>query len=397
MIAELVQKYQLRAEPQPPSLITMHTPAGLDVDEEEHYLRERILQLWSQQGEDISCIDGILEIMRTLKSEGDVNVKFEHEDGLRIAVELAPFMDSASATRPDLILYHILIWKTAGDSMWTMERRPNEQNVVPYLPALLEASLHEMTAEICSTGSHLLPQQQDITDEVRKSLADTEWQEEDWQEISILEFVNATLPSKIAQAKGPTNQPVIPIVVAKDRNLSWREARDSDRVSGDTVFEAPNNNSYVRTADIRTLYENRPELMKRMCLGQLACEYRVLTPRQHGYEKAKNSINEDTGVGPNSDVLVAGTSDVFAPKTMMLKNEKILIRRQEVMAAPNLLYSGCTSKHGNQLMWSHWEKLEDVTGEQIEEETESQKSVREQIFPLSVFPILEDESEEDDR
>ena len=94
-------------------------------------------------------------------------------------------------------------------------------------------------------------------------------------------------------------------------------------------------------------------------------------------------------------MLVAGTSDVFAPKTMMLKNEKILIRRQEVMAAPNLLYSGCTSKHGNQLMWSHWEKLENVTGEQIEEETESQKSVRQQIFPLSVFPILEDESEED--
>ena len=163
----------------------MHTPAGLNVDEEERFLRERTLQLWSQQREDISCIDGILEIMSTLKSEGDVNVKFEHEDGLRIAVELAPFMDQASATRPDLILYHILIWKTAGDSMWTMERRPNEQNVVPYLPALLEASLHEMTAEICSTGSHLLPQQQDITDEVRKSLADTEWQEEDWQEISV--------------------------------------------------------------------------------------------------------------------------------------------------------------------------------------------------------------------
>ena len=397
MIAELVQKHQVRAEPQPPSLITMHTPAGLDVDEEERYLRERILQLWSQQGEDISCIDGILDIMRTLKSEGDVNVKFEHEDGLRIAVELALFMDPASVTRPDLVLYHILIWKTAGDSMWTMERRPNEQNVVPYLPALLEASSHEMTAEICSTGSHLLPQQQEISDEVRMLLADTEWHYEDWQEISILEFVNASLPGKIARAKGPTNQPVIPIVVAKDRNLSWREATDSDTVSEYSIFEAPNHNSYVRTADIRTHYENRPERMKRMCLGQLACEYRVLKPSGHGYEKAKNSINEDTGVGPNSDVLVAGTSDVFAPKTMMLTNEKILIRRQEVMAAPNLLYSGCTSKHGNQLMWTHWEKLEKVTGEQIEEETESQKSVRQQIFPLSVFPILEDESEEDDR
>ena len=394
MIAELVQKHQVRAEPQPPSLITMHTPAGLDVDEEERYLRERILQLWSQQGEDISCIDGILEIMRTLKSEGDVNVKFEHEDGLRIAVELAPFMDPASATRPDLILYHILIWKTAGDSMWTMERRPNEQNVVPYLPALLEASSHEMTAEICSTGSHLLPQQQEISDEVRMLLADTEY--EDWQEISILEFVNASLPGKIARAKGPTNQPVIPIVVAKDRNLSWREATDSDAVSGYSIFEAPNHNSYVRTADIRTHYENRPERMKRMCLGQLACEYRVLKPSGHGYEKAKNSINEDTGVGPNSDVLVAGTSDVFAPMTMMLKNEKIMTRRQEAMAAPNLLYSGCTSKHGNQLMWSHWEKLESLTGGQDVEETEGQKSVRQHIFPLSVFPILQDESEEDD-
>ena len=394
MIAELVQKHQVRAEPQPPSLITMHTPAGLDVDEEEHYLRERILQLWSRQGKEISCIDGILDIMRTLKSEGDVNVKFEHADGLSIAVELAPFMDPASATRPDLVLYHILIWKTAGDSMWTMERGPNEQNVVPYLPALLEASSHEMTAEICSTGSHLLPQQQEISDEVRMLLADTEY--EDWQEISILEFVNASLPGKIARAKGPTNQPVIPIVVAKDRNLSWREATDSDTVSEYSIFEAPNHNSYVRTADIRTHYENRPERMKRMCLGQLACEYRVLKPSGHGYEKAKNSINEDTGVGPNSDVLVAGTSDVFAPKTMMLKNEKIMIRRQEAKIAPNLLYSGCTSKHGNQLMWSHWEKLESLTGEQDVEETEGQKSVRQQIFPLSVFPILEDESEEDD-
>ena len=307
----------------------MHTPAGLNVDEEERFLRERTLQLWSQQREDISCIDGILEIMSTLKSEGDVNVKFEHEDGLRIAVELAPFMDPASATRPDLILYHILIWKTAGDSMWTMERGPNEQNVVPYLPALLEASSHEMTAEICSTGSHLLPQQQEISDEVRMLLADTEY--EDWQEISILEFVNASLPGKIARAKGPTNQPVIPIVVAKDRNLSWREATDSDTVSGYSIFEAPNHNSYVRTADIRTHYENRPERMKRMCLGQLACEYRVLKPSGHGYEKAKNSINEDTGVGPNSDVLVAGTSDVFAPKTMW-KSEKIMIRSMEAMA-----------------------------------------------------------------
>ena len=94
--------------------------------------------------------------------------------------------------------------------------------------------------------------------------------------------------------------------------------------------------------------------------------------------------------------MLGQTSDVFAPETMMLKNAKIMIRRQDTKTAPNLLYSGCTSKHGNQLMWSHWEKLESLTGEQDVVETECQKSVRQQIFPLSVFPILEDESEEDD-
>ena len=83
----------------------MHTPAGLNVDEEERFLRERTLQLWSQQGEDISCIDGILEIMSTLKSEGDVNVKFEHADGLSIAAELAPFMDPGELVWDILALF----------------------------------------------------------------------------------------------------------------------------------------------------------------------------------------------------------------------------------------------------------------------------------------------------
>ena len=93
---------------------------------------------------------------------------------------------------------------------------------------------------------------------------------------------------------------------------------------------------------------------------------------------------------------MAGTLDLAAPQAMLLKNEKLMVRRQAVQAVPCLLYSGCSSKHGNQLMWSPWERLEQVTGEQIEEETDDQKNVRQQIFPLSVFPSLEDESEDDD-
>ena len=43
------------------------------------------------------------------------------------------------------------------------------------------------------------------------------------------------------------------------------------------------------------------------------------------------------------------------------------------------------------MMWDHWQRLENVTGEQDEEETENQKRVRLQIFPFSVFPVVKDD------
>ena len=101
-------------------------------------------------------------------------------------------------------------------------------------------------------------------------------------------------------------------------------------------------------------------------------------------------------LAPDSKALVAGTLDLAAPQAMLLKNEKLMVRRKAVRAVPCLLYSGCSSKHGNQLMWSPWERLEQVTGEQNEEETDDQKKVRQPIFSLSVFPTLEDEIEDDD-
>ena len=60
------------------------------------------------------------------------------------------------------------------------------------------------------------------------------------------------------------------------------------------------------------------------------------------------------------------------------------------------LFSGCSSEHVNQLMWSPWQQLEEVTGIQEQEETENQEKTRLQIFPLSVFPSIEEENENDD-
>ena len=93
---------------------------------------------------------------------------------------------------------------------------------------------------------------------------------------------------------------------------------------------------------------------------------------------------------------MAGTNNIAAPDTMMLKNGKIMKRRQDVDAVPILLFSECSSEHANQLMWSPWQQLEEVTGIQEQEETENQKKIRLNIFPLSVFPCIEEDSENGD-
>ena len=51
--------------------------------------------------------------------------------------------------------------------------------------------------------------------------------------------------------------------------------------------------------------------------------------------------------------------------------------------------------HGNQLLFEPWAHLEDVGGIQDEEETESQKIRRLQIFPCSSIPFAQDGDEDD--
>ena len=375
----------------PLSLITMHTSEEQDVTDEELYLRGRAVQLAKSQRADIDCVSAIVNIMKALKTEGILNIKFDYGDGQEIGAQLREFLDQEQEVKEDLLLYHILIWKTSGVGNWTMERHPGELKVVAYMPAFLEASALEMSAEICSSGDHLVYDDEGVSEEVKELIEN----EENWTEISLLEFVNEAIPvHKLGKAKGSASQPVIPIIVSKDRNLSWRSAVDSDNHNGESVFETVESRSYVRTSsDVRIQYENRAEDMSEMVLGELASKYRILKPSGHGYEKAKSSINEETLIGPLTDQLVAGTSNVAAPETMMLKNGKIMKRRQDVEAVPILLFSGCSSEFGNELMWSSWRKLEEVTGIQEGQETEQQKKTRLQVFPLSVFPSVEESSD----
>ena len=133
--------------------------------------------------------------------------------------------------------------------------------------------------------------------------------------------------------------------------------------------------------------------MKQMTLGQFASEYKLLYPSRRGYEAAKSTIDEQSKLGPNSDQLIAGTQDLWAPQAMMLLHGVIMKRRNE-KAALSLSHRGKTNKYATMLLWSPWTELEDVTGEQDEDETDEQKRNRLSVFPASIFPahMYEDDS-----
>ena len=372
----------------------MFTPEGVQVSDFEQQLRGRIVQLGdSLEGGD--CVQGVLKIMATMRKEGLGRLEFDREDGTDIGRALRPFMENQNQqVKIDILTYHILIFKTAGSNVLTMRRDPGESKVIPYIPAIFEASALAMSAELCIEGEYLQPIERDISDEVKESIVD----HGNWQEISLLEYVNACLPAdKIERVQGPTSEPIVPVKTDKDRKLLWRSAQDSDNQNGETVFQGEMEELYVRQhSDIRILYENLPERARAMVLGQLLSQYKLLWPSDNGFARARESIDDVTKVGPDSDQRVAGTPEIAAPQTILLANGKIMKRRTYGIAVPLILPSGFIGKLGNQLMWTPWRFLEDVTGDQDDEETEVQRQIRLELFPRSVFPAGVDSDDSGD-
>ena len=397
-IARLAEQHQKTGDPEPISLMTIYTPVGLNVTEAELSMRGRAIQLADRFGKETSEVDAIREIMEVLRQEGLDEVDFQRDHLKSIRDELFLITSTSQEDHKELTLYHTLLWKTGGDGMWTMQRRPSDCDVVPYIPALLGASKMPMSAKITSSDDHILSKECLISEELKAVLRD-EQTIDNWQEISFLEFINSTLPSgKVPPAMGPTSQTIIQVITTKDRNLTWRAARDSDNETGEAIFQSEAQRLYVRTdSDVRKLYEDRPGRMDGMRLGQFASEYYLIKQNHDGFENVKNSIDEETNLGPNSSDLVAGTISTFAPKAMRLVNGKIMKKRIEDKAVPHLLFSGLMSRHGSELMWTPWKNLEEITGDQDEKESAEQRRTRLQIFPLSRFSYIDEDSDDDEK
>ena len=246
-----------------------------------------------------------------------------------------------------------------------------------------------MKAETVTNGESYQSEESHLRADVAKCIEDPE----NWTEVSILEFFNSALP-KSCQLQGLKSQPIVQVISSKDKKLNWKDACDNDDVNGEEVYASETSGKlYVRRqTDVRILFEERPDTMSEMTLGQLAAEYRLCKLKDKETEIYRSKIDDQTGLGPISKAVVAGTEQTAAPQAMMLKNGRIMVRRSlENKAILQLLYHTTSTKYLSYLLWTPWRQLEDIEPDQEQEETEAQMMSRLSIFPMSVCEYVEEE------
>ena len=348
-----------------------------------------------QYTSDVSCEEALIAIMDTLLIEGLAMFQ-DLEDIVNIIEDQLRLNKRSEEDKNKLILYHSLIWRTAGDQSWTLPRSVGQCRVLPYMPKLLLATQMKMSAEKVIIGEYLAFEEQTMCGQLAMHLNRCCSDPDLWTEVSLLEFITGCSTKEHLYR----SQAVVKVNVCKDRSLTWRDAQDSDRLKGEDLFvsELDRDSSdeeeqtyYARSdSDVRKLYECRPRGLKNMVLGQFASSYRKLAQSDNSFEAAKEMIDPETGLGPLSTEIIAGTQDLYAPRCFQLKNEVIMQMRSEKKAVLQLLESGNSGRYANQLLWQPWKILEQVSGRQVSEETELQKNARLAVYPMSVFPKIED-------
>ena len=229
-------------------IIMMFTPQGLTIIEEERYLRGRAVQLGLEYNDQTSCEDAISEIARVLVAEG--------LDMVEINPDLEEIIEGQQGESiGSLILkYHNLIWRTAGSQVCTLPRACGECNVVPYIPAILEATQMYMWADVVINGESRTTEIHELKNDIVRCLSDSEGEfiPETWREINVLDFIHSSLSDNCRES-GLVSQSIVQVINSRGSDLKWRAAIDSDNQKGEELFASGEGKEYVRTdTDIRS-------------------------------------------------------------------------------------------------------------------------------------------------
>ena len=263
---------------QPLSLVIMQTPKEMQASRDDVVLRGRAIQLVENISLETNIVEAIIVVGRILMEEGLRDV--EIDDEVVSILRRQGFEDVIILPEGEIVIaYHSLIRRTAGAECWTMARNQKECNVVPFLPHLLEVTQMAMRADLITNGESYQDEEISLRDDIASHIEEPE----NWTEISLLEFFNSALP-KTSQVRGMKSQPIVQVLSMREPKLKWRDANDNDEVRGEGVYVSGGQYYVRRDTDIRKLYEERPDGMSGMRLGQLAADYRLLKRGDKGTE-----------------------------------------------------------------------------------------------------------------
>ena len=210
-------------------------------------IRQRVAEMGLQYSEEVECAEAIREITEILRHVllGRVEVPQGIQDYI---VDKVCEVLAGQHNLQCIVDYHLLLWKTASVEEWTLERRPGESNVQPYLPKILLATQMKMLGETTVNGESM---DSDLFQ--HSHLADSKWPVT-WREINVLEFVHGSQDAKICD-DGLSSQSVVQVITSKERMRTWREAHDGDELNGEAIFTTDDEKQYATTnSDYRKLF-----------------------------------------------------------------------------------------------------------------------------------------------
>ena len=208
---------------------------------------------------------------------------------------------------------------------------------------------------------------------------------QDWKEVSVLKFLHGLSQGTSAYL---SSQPVVPVIAYQDHVRSFKEAAEQDGEIDDVYLNRKNEGFIIINADLRKLYAKRPAAIERMTF----CQFVICFNRLRAGRECVLDPNTDIG-RESAEPIVGGDSRV--PLCLKLSNNVIMKRRPEKSRpVPLLLNSNILDAYGERMMFQPWRSLEELKEQedQSEEDLEQRRQNRLALFPMSIFPSVQNQN-----
>ena len=396
-MVQLAKQHQVGMEPlHPVSLFDMWSPNRLLPTEHEMMVRERAIAEAAKLSNVANTLTAVTHVCRGLRRQLEACrvdedwAKFFRQQLRRVGGVVPEDMDL-------LVRYHGMLQNTGQG--WTYARSVEEMFVKdPYHPKLLASVMDHMTSTTQLSGERLYDydpnnEQHQLEEGLATALGSASAH---FKQIGILQFF-AQADQGDETLKGPTSQGMIPVFVDdRDEDMpmdNFRPQKESDRHLNEVEFQGTLvQEVFIRTNNMKKLYEIRPEELEGMSYCQWLCNYRHVKNSTQEYKRERKALGDKTDLGDpgqfsiigqrSKSTMIAGTLEM-APKVVLLHTKEMVKLRVNTSMIPMLATEDqVLNDKAKVTLFGHWYRLEEAL-QDPEPDIKQCDTVRLLLFPSS--------------